>query len=167
MRITIVGGGKVGFSLAQHLTLEKHEITLIDPDEAVVEKISNTLDVICYVGNGASFSVLREVGIESCDLLIAVTASDELNMLACLSAHKLGAGNTIARVRNPEYAEQLYDLKRTWDCPWPSTPKRRRPRTLPVFYGSPPPPAWSCLPVAALSWFPAVCPRAISFMESD
>lgn len=111
MRITIVGGGKVGFSLAKDLMSEKHQITVIDPDESVVERISNSLDVICYVGNGASFSVLQEVGVDKCDLLIAVTASDELNMLACLSAHKLGAKHTIARVRNPEYSEQLYALK--------------------------------------------------------
>ena len=76
MRITIVGGGKVGFSLAKDLMSEKHQITVIDPDESVVERISNSLDVICYVSNGASFSVLQEVGVDKCDLLIAVTASD-------------------------------------------------------------------------------------------
>ena len=111
MRITIVGGGKVGAALAKDLMAEKHQITVIDPEESVVERITSSLDVICYVGNGASFSVLQEVGVDKCDLLIAVTASDELNMLACLSAHKLGAKHTIARVRNPEYSEQLYALK--------------------------------------------------------
>ena len=111
MKIIIVGGGKVGFSLAQNLTKEKHDITLIDNDEETVEKVSNGADVICYVGNGASFNVLKEVGVSNADLLIAVTGSDELNLLSCLSAHKLGAKHTVARVRNPEYANQLYELK--------------------------------------------------------
>ena len=112
MRITIVGGGKVGLSLAQNLVQEKHEIILIDTNEEVIEKTSNALDMIGYVGNGASFAVLKSVEIESCDLLIAVTGSDELNLLACLSAYKLGAKHTIARIRNPEYADHLFELKK-------------------------------------------------------
>ncbi len=111
MKIFIVGGGQVGYSLAKTLVSEGHEITVIDSDEGIVEKINSSLDVICYVGNGASFSVLQSAGIEECDLLIAVTLSDEVNMLSCLCAHKLGAKNTIARVRNPEYSSQLYELK--------------------------------------------------------
>lgn len=111
MRIIIAGGGTVGFSLAQQLSMEKHEVTVIDPDEAVVERISNALDVICYVGNAASFPVLKSLNIEECDLLIAMAGSDEQNLLICLCAHKLGAKHTVARVRNPEYAEQLYEMK--------------------------------------------------------
>lgn len=111
MRITIVGGGKVGFSLAKQMQAEGYDITIIDKNEHVIEQIGNVLDVIGYVGNGASYPVLQSIGVENCDLLIAVTASDEVNMLCCLAAHKLGAKHTAARVRNPEYAEQLYMLK--------------------------------------------------------
>lgn len=111
MHIIIAGAGKVGSALAEQLAKENHDVTIIDPNEAVVDRISNSMDVICYVGNGASFPTLKSVGIEYCDVLIAVTHSDELNLMCCLAAHKLGAKHTIARVRNPEYANQLYDLK--------------------------------------------------------
>ena len=111
MKIFIVGAGQVGESLARSLVKERHEVTVIDPDEKVVERLNSSLDVICYVGNGTSFSVLQAAGIEGCDLLIAVTLSDEVNMLSCLCARKLGAKHTIARVRNPEYTSQLYELK--------------------------------------------------------
>ncbi len=111
MNIIIVGGGKVGGLLAEQLLDEGHDITVIDKNERVVEQLGNTLDIIGYVGNGATYSVLQSVDIANCDLLIAVTASDEVNMLCCLAAHKLGAKHTVARVRNPEYSEQLYALK--------------------------------------------------------
>ena len=111
MHIIIVGGGKVGFTLASQLQHEGHDITVIDRSEQVVTHINNTLDVIGCVGNGALYPVLRSAGVESCELLVAVTATDEVNMLCCLAAHKLGAKHTIARVRNPEYAGQLYALK--------------------------------------------------------
>ncbi len=111
MNITIVGGGKVGLTLAKELQTEGHEITVIDTDESVVEHIGNTLDVIGYVGNGASYPALESAGVAQTDLIIAVTATDETNMLCCLLSHKLGVKHTIARVRNPEYAEQLYILK--------------------------------------------------------
>ena len=112
MRITIIGGGKVGLSLARSLMSENHEITLVDTDEQVIDRAGNSLDIICYAGNGASFAALKDLEIENCDLVIAVTGSDELNLLACHAAHKLGAHHTIARVRGPEYTEQLYQLKR-------------------------------------------------------
>ncbi len=111
MKIIIAGGGKVGFSLAKYLSEEKHEVTVIDEDEKVVDRISTALDVICYVGNAASYDVLRSVGIEGCDLLIAMAGSDELNLMICLCGHRLGAKHTIARVRNPEYTDQLLDMK--------------------------------------------------------
>lgn len=111
MQIVIVGAGKVGFTLATQLQLEGHDITVLDKNEQVIEKIGNSLDVIGYVGNGASYPVLQAMDLSRCDLLLAVTASDEVNMLCCLLAHKLGAKYTVARVRNPEYAEQLTILK--------------------------------------------------------
>ncbi len=111
MNITIVGGGKVGLTIARELQIEGHEITLIDTDESVIEHAGNTLDVIGYVGNGASYPILESAGVGQTDLIIAVTATDETNMLCCLLSHKLGVCHAIARVRNPEYAEQLYILK--------------------------------------------------------
>lgn len=124
MQITLVGGGSVGVSLVGQLLSEGHDITVIDTDAKVIEQISNTYDVIGYVGNGATFDVLRSVGIESCDLLIATADSDELNLLCCLAAHKLGAKNTIARVRNPEYAGQLYELKHDFGLSMTINPER-------------------------------------------
>ena len=124
MQIIIVGGGSVGISLVGQLQNEGHDITVIDTDARVIEQISNTYDVIGYVGNGATFDVLRSVGIENCDLLIATADSDELNLLCCLAAHKLGAKNTIARVRNPEYAGQLYELKNDFGLSMTINPER-------------------------------------------
>ncbi len=111
MQITIVGGGKLGESVARQLQAEGHEITVVDKEEDVISQLSNTLDVIGYVGNGASYSVLRSAGVESSDLLIALAETDEVNMLACLAAHKLGVEHTIARVRDPEYDDHLYVLR--------------------------------------------------------
>ena len=111
MRIFIVGCGKIGQTLAQQLVAESHDVTIIDTDERVLANINNTLDVICYAGNGASYLTLRDAGAQDADLVIAVTESDEVNMLCCLTAHKLGARHTVARVRNPGYFEQLYFLK--------------------------------------------------------
>ena len=105
MRIVIVGCGKVGLTLAVKLREEGHEITVIDNNEKVIEQISNTVDVIGYVGNGAVYSVLEEAAVRGADLLLAVTASDEINLLTCLVANRLDVKRTIARVRNPEYAE--------------------------------------------------------------
>lgn len=111
MRITVVGGGRIGTSLIRGLVAEKHEITLIDSDEKVVETVGSLHDIIGYVGNGAAYSVLESAGVRGTDLLIAVTANDEINMLACLTAHKLGVAQTVARVRSPEYVEHMYLLK--------------------------------------------------------
>lgn len=111
MRIFIVGCGKIGRTLAQQLVAESHDVTIIDTDERVLASINNTLDVICYAGNGASYLTLRDAGAADADLVIAVTESDEVNMLCCLTAHKLGAHHTVARVRNPGYFDQLYFLK--------------------------------------------------------
>ena len=111
MLIAIVGAGKLGASLASQLQEEGHDITIIDQNAHVIEQINTQLDVIGFVGNGASYFSLESAGIKNCDLLIAVTESDEVNMLCCLAAHKLGAKHTVARVRNPEYHGQLYVMK--------------------------------------------------------
>ncbi|MBR1497824.1 MAG: Trk system potassium transporter TrkA [Oscillospiraceae bacterium] len=111
MRIVIIGGGKVGFAIAAQLTQEGHDITVVDKDRRIVDNISDQLDCMAICGSGATVGVMREAGVDNSDLLIACTAQDELNMLCCVFASKLGCASTIARVRTPAYSEQLYLLR--------------------------------------------------------
>lgn len=111
MRIVIIGDGKVGDTLTQVLSQEGHDIVVIDRDPKVIEHTVNTFDVLGISGNGASYKVQMEAKVNKADLLIAATSSDELNILSCMVGKKIGAKNTIARVRNPEYSEQLLFLK--------------------------------------------------------
>ena len=111
MQIIIVGCGNVGRTLAEQLSKEGHSITVIDKDSQKVEYAVNHYDAMGVVGNGASFYVQNEAGIENADLLIAVTNSDELNLLCCLVAKKVGDCNTIARVRNPIYNKEVEYFK--------------------------------------------------------
>lgn len=111
MKIVIVGDGKVGAALTEELSKEGHDIVVIDKNSNVLKKTMETFDVMGIQGNGASLKVQKEADVQSSDLLIAVTSGDEINLMCCILAKKLGVGNTIARVRNPEYEEQLYFLK--------------------------------------------------------
>lgn len=111
MRIIIVGCGKVGRTIAQRLCKEGHDIAVIDKSSKVIENITGELDVMGVIGNGASYSVQSDAGIEDTDLLIAATDSDELNLLCCLFARKAGKCNTIARVRSPLYNEEIGYIK--------------------------------------------------------
>lgn len=111
MRIIIVGDGKVGHTLMKELSQEGHDIVIIDNNIEVVEKSLNTYDIMAIQGNGASYHVLKEAEADKADLLIAATSSDELNMLSCLIAKKIGAKRTVARIRNPEYSEQLFIMR--------------------------------------------------------
>ncbi len=104
INVHIIGAGGIGIALAGQLSQDNCSVTVVDTDAAVVTAISNTLDVFCYRGNGASYATLREVGAGDADIFIAVTDSDELNILACLTAHLLGARHTVARVRDIDYA---------------------------------------------------------------
>ena len=107
LNIIVAGGGKVGATLVERLSAAGHDVTVIDSDNAVVSNITGTYDVMGIVGNGASYSVQLEAGISDCDLMIAVTESDELNLLCCSMAKKMGNCASVARVRNPDYAEEL------------------------------------------------------------
>lgn len=107
MDIIIVGMGKIGKHLAKVLSEENHNITVVDIDEDKLEKIVEMLDVKGVVGSGTQRDILQEAEAKYCDLLISVTPLDEYNILTCLIAKKLGAKNTIARVRNPEYIKQV------------------------------------------------------------
>ena len=105
MRILVIGAGKVGYTLAEHLTAEEHDVIVIDKDESVIDRCTDSLDVLCIKGNGANAKVLLEAGVERADVVIASTESDESNMLACLISKRLGAQYTIARIRDPEFNE--------------------------------------------------------------
>ena len=111
MHIIIIGGGTVGASICKQLSSEGHDLTLIDTDQSTLNEISNSSDMISFTGNGADVSVLRTAGAEKANLLIALTASDEVNILACAAAKKLGTQHTIARVRTPEYADLMHFMK--------------------------------------------------------
>ena len=111
MNIIVVGCGKVGSTITEQLLREGHDIAVVDIDPRVVEELTNTLDVLGVIGNGASHDVLQEAGLDSADLLIAVTDSDELNLLCCLVAKKAGGCSTIARVRNPVYNNEIGLIK--------------------------------------------------------
>lgn len=111
MNIIIVGCGKVGSTLAKQLSKEGHDISIIDINDRVVEEFSNSHDVMGIVGNGAAYSIQKLAGIEKAHLLIAVTGSDELNLLCCLIARKAGNCETIAKVRNPIYNKEIGFIK--------------------------------------------------------
>lgn len=111
MKIIIVGLGKVGQTLAAELSKEGNDITVIDNREEIVQEFVGQYDLMGVVGNGASYLTQRDAEIEATDILIAVTNSDELNLLCCLIAKKAGNCHTIARVRNPEYSAEIGFIK--------------------------------------------------------
>lgn len=111
LKIIIVGCGKVGTTLVERLSKENHDITVVDIDPQIVQRVAGTYDVMGIPGNGASYSVQIDAGIENADLIIAVTESDELNLLCCTIAKKVGDCAAIARVRNPDYSAELSYLR--------------------------------------------------------
>lgn len=112
MKIIIAGDGKVGNTLTRKLSIEGHDLTLIDVKSDVIERSVEQYDVMAIHGNCASMHVLMEAGIKNADMLIAVTGADEINLLCCLTAHNLNRDiHTIARIRNPEYADQIYKMR--------------------------------------------------------
>ena len=111
LKIIIVGCGKVGANLVDQLSKEGHDITVIDKKAEKIQDITNTYDVMGLVGNGASYSTQMEAGIEETDLIIAVTDSDELNLLCCTVAKRVGKCAATARVRTPDYSEETGYLR--------------------------------------------------------
>ena len=103
MKIVIVGCGKIGSEIVKSLTEEDHIVTAIDNDQSVIDDLSNIYDVMGVCGNGTDCDVLTEAGVKDAEMFIAATSTDELNMLSCYLAKKMGAKHTIARIRNPEY----------------------------------------------------------------
>ncbi len=115
MKIIIIGCGQVGFAIADELSHDGHEVTVIDSSASRLQEVGEELDVLQIVGNGSSISTLKEADIENTDLLIAVTDSDELNLLCCLIAKKQGNCHTVARVINPVYNKELDVMKESFD----------------------------------------------------
>ena len=111
LNIIIVGCGKVGATLTEQLCKEGHDIAVVDKSAARVQALTDLYDVMGLVGNGASYSVQMEAGIENADLIISVTDSDELNLLTCTVAKRVGNCAAIARVRNPDYSEEISYLR--------------------------------------------------------
>ncbi|MDO5131697.1 MAG: Trk system potassium transporter TrkA [Eubacteriales bacterium] len=107
MKIIVVGCGKVGSALARQLSEEGHDVSVVDTNAQVVNDVSSSCDVMGIVGNGGSYAVQKELGVEEADLMIAASDSDELNLLCCLIAKKAGDCSTIARVRNPIYNSEI------------------------------------------------------------
>ena len=111
LKIIIIGCGKVGNTLIEQLSQEGHDLTVIDQNPIKISEITNAYDVMGLVGNGASYSVQKEAGVQSADLLIAVTGSDELNLLCCTIATQESECSTIARVRTPDYSQETAYLQ--------------------------------------------------------
>ena len=111
MKIVIIGDGKVGYKLAKQLSEEDYDVILIDKNAIKLKEATDKLDISCIIGDGASVEVQKEADVPQADLVIACTSMDELNMLSCLIARKIGAKHTIARVRNPIYFQQMDMLK--------------------------------------------------------
>ncbi len=124
MRILVVGDGKVGHMLSEHLALEGHDVVIVDKSESVLKKSQDTLDVMTLKGNGANAQTLIEAQVEKADVLLAATASDEINMLCALISKKLGAKYAIARIRDPEYHESLNLLQQELDIDMAVNPER-------------------------------------------
>ena len=112
MKIVIAGCGKIGKTIIANLTAEGHSVTAIDVKETALSAVTNMFDVITVEGNAADSDALIDASIEKADLYVAMTGSDEINMLSCFIAKKMGAKNTVARIRNPEYNDQSLDLFR-------------------------------------------------------
>ena len=106
MNIVVAGCGKIGKAVVATLCAEGHDVTVIDKDTETVNEITNIYDVIGVCGNSADCETLEEANIADAELFVCVTGSDEMNMLSCFIAKKMGASHTVARIRNPEYNDQ-------------------------------------------------------------
>ena len=133
MKIVIAGGGKVGSVLCTELSTEEHDIILIEKNETILDSLINKNDISGIVGNGASYDIQQEAGVDTCDLFIAVTPQDELNMIACILAKKLGARYTIApdNSPNPFAISETLILRASRFFPFPVVPPSAPSTTFP------------------------------------
>lgn len=126
MKIIVAGDGKMGSTLTRQLALEGHEVTLVDANSKVLESTQERYDVMVIQGNCATMDVLKHAGVKEADLLIAMTGADEINLLCCMTAHGMNPQiHTIARVRNPEYTEQIYKMRDMFGLSMVVNPERQ------------------------------------------
>ena len=130
MRILVIGSGKMGTSLAQSLIAEGHDVTVIDRSDTVIQRSQDALDAMFIHGSGVSVDTLREADVQHADIVIAATMGDEINMLSCLTAKRLGAQYTIARIRDPEYLSTLPFLQKELSIDYVINPERATAREI-------------------------------------
>lgn len=131
MKIIIAGDGKVGLTLTQKLAAEGHDLTLIDSKQSVLDSSIERFDVMGVQGNCASMEVLDRAGVRKANLLIAVTSTDEINLLCCMTAHGLNQDiNTIARIRNPEYGKQIFTMREVYSLSLIVNPEKQAAREM-------------------------------------
>lgn len=123
MQIIIVGAGKLGYILAEFLSQKDNNVIMIDTNEKALERANNQLDILTHRGNGAQIAVLEDFNVRNSDLLIATTNNDDTNMLICYLAKKLGCKRVVARIRDPEYSEQVETLKKQLDIDYVANPE--------------------------------------------
>ncbi|SCG83279.1 Trk system potassium uptake protein trkA homolog 1 K(+)-uptake protein trkA homolog 1 [Proteiniborus sp. DW1] len=123
MHIIIVGAGKLGYILAEFLSQNDNNVVMIDNNEKTLERANNQFDILTYKGNGAQMSVLEGFNIKNADLLIATTDNDDTNMLICYLAKKMGCKRVVARIRDPEYSDQVDTLKKQLDIDYAVNPE--------------------------------------------
>ena len=126
MNIIIAGDGQVGRTLTRQLTAEGYDLTVIDSNQDTLEDSIARYDVMAVNGNCACMSTLLQAGVKDADLLIAATSADEINLLCCTTAHALNPKlHTIARIRNPEYTDQIYEMRDTFGLSMSVNPEKR------------------------------------------
>ena len=126
MNIIVAGVGKVGSTLARQLTNEGYDLTLIDLNSKVLDNTIEQCDAISVTGNCATMGTLRQAGVAKADLFLALTGADEVNLLACMTAHSINPDiHTIARIRNPEYSEQIYSMRSAFGLSMTVNPERQ------------------------------------------
>lgn len=126
MKIIIAGAGKTGVTLAKKLTAEGHDLTMIDVRQDPLEQVLERYDVMTLQGNCATKQTLEQAGIKKCDMLVALTGADEINLLCCMTAHAANPNiHTIARIRNPEYSSQIIEMRDTFALSLTVNPEKR------------------------------------------
>lgn len=123
MKVLIVGAGKFGYKLAEEMLVNDIDVTVMDTNSKILERIDNQLDVLTVKANGVQLEMLRKLNIQNYDLTVAVTNSDETNIVICSVVKKLGCKKTIARVRNPEYVEELKFIKEKMEIDYAVNPE--------------------------------------------
>ena len=126
MKIIIAGEGNPGAMLTKQLSAEGYDLTLIDANKKILDASEERYDIMAVQGNCASMEVLVQAGVKDADLLIAVTNADEINLLCCMTAHGINANiHTIARIRNPEYTEQIYKMRNLFALSMTTNPEKQ------------------------------------------